>query len=146
MLRATLLVFGLLFATAAAGQALTPAGIWRTFSDRTGEADGLVRIVETNGEFVGTVLAVFAPPAADANPLCEECKGDLRNQPVVGMTILRGLRRDGEQYSGGELLDPDDGETYRCRMRLADGGRTLHVRGFVGISLFGRTQTWKREE
>jgi uncharacterized protein (DUF2147 family) len=146
LIRALAVAFLLLLPGAAIAQALTPAGLWKTFSDHTGEADGLVRIVEVNGEFIGKVLAVFSPPATDPNPLCEECSGELKDQPVVGMTILRGLRWDGEEYSGGEILDPDDGRVYRCRLRLAEGGRKLQVRGFIGISLFGRTQTWERQE
>jgi len=61
------------------------------------------------------------------------------------MAILRGLRWDGEQYSGGEILDPDNGTTYRCRIRIVEDGRKLEVRGFIGVSLFGRTQVWTRE-
>jgi uncharacterized protein (DUF2147 family) len=125
---------------------LSPAGLWKTRSDRTGTVDGLVRIVEGNGEFQGIVEAVFSPPAPSANPRCEECQGDLRNKPVVGMTILRGLRWDGTGYSGGRILDPDDGTVYRCSARLSDGGRRLEVHGFIGIPLFGRTQTWERQD
>ena len=131
---------------AASAQSETPAGLWTTYSDRTGEADGLVRIVEVNGEFEGTVLRVFSPPAPSANPLCEECSGELRDKPIVGMKILRGLRRDGDGFSGGEILDPDEGRVYRCSMRLVDGGRRLEVRGYIGIALFGRTQVWDRQD
>jgi uncharacterized protein (DUF2147 family) len=127
-------------------QPLSPAGLWKTYSDRTGEADGLVRIREVNGEFQGTVEAVFSPPAQSANPLCEECPGALRNTPVVGMTILRGLRWDGEQYSGGQILDPDSGTVYRCTAKLSAAGRKLEIRGFVGIPFFGRTQIWERQD
>lgn len=131
---------------AAAQGAPTPAGLWKTYSDRTGEADGLVRIVELNGEFEGIVQKVFSPPAPSANPLCEECTGELRNKPIVGMRILRGLRRDGEGFSGGEILDPDEGRVYRCNMRLIEGGRKLEVRGYIGIVFFGRTQVWDRQD
>ena len=58
------------------------------------------------------------------------------------MKILRGLRWDGEEYSGGEILDPDDGSVYRCKLRVTGAGQKLEVRGFIGISLFGRTQIW----
>src|SRR3989442_6777258 len=85
-------------------------------------------------------------PSNSPNPLCEECSGELRNAPIVGMKILRRLRWDGEQYSGGEILDPDDGKVYRCRVRLVDGGRKLEVHGFVGVPLLGRTQTWLRAD
>ncbi|HEY6824627.1 MAG TPA: DUF2147 domain-containing protein [Steroidobacteraceae bacterium] len=129
---------------AAAAQAPTPVGLWKTYSDRTGEADGLVRVTQANGELEGTVVKVFSPPAQSANPLCEECPGELRNQPIVGMKILWGMRPEADAYTGGEILDPDEGKVYRCTLRVVAGGRKLEVRGYIGISLFGRTQVWDR--
>lgn len=114
-------------------------------SDKKGEAESLIRIVEVNGELQGKVERIFSPPAPSTNPLCEECKGELKNQPIIGMTIIKGLRRVGEGYTGGEILDPDEGETYKCTVRVTDGGARLEVRGYIGISLFGRTQTWVRQ-
>jgi uncharacterized protein (DUF2147 family) len=128
------------------GQASTPVGLWQTVSDRTGQPDGLVRIVEVNGEYIGTVVAVFSPPAPDANPACELCQGDLKDKPVVGMIILRGVRRSRDGYSTGQILDPDEGEVYKCRIALFDNGHKLDVHGYIGISLFGRSQTWIRKE
>jgi uncharacterized protein (DUF2147 family) len=84
--------------------------------------------------------------ATAPNPVCDQCEGELRNRPVVGMTILRGLRGAGGEYDSGTILDPDEGRTYRCSARLLDGGRRLELRGYVGISLFGRTQIWARED
>jgi uncharacterized protein (DUF2147 family) len=127
-------------------QALSPVGVWQTISDRTGQPDGLVRIVEVNGEYIGTVIAVFSPPAPDAHPLCELCPGELKDKPIVGMVILRGVRKSGDNYSGGQILDPDEGQIYRCRIALRDGGRKLEVRGYIGVPLFGRSQTWIRKE
>jgi uncharacterized protein (DUF2147 family) len=127
----------------AVGQPAAPAGLWQTVNER-GEREALVRIVEVGGELRGSVVQVFSPPAPGANPLCEACSGELRNKPIVGMEILRGLRWDGEQYSGGEILDPDEGRVYRCTVRLLDGGERLEVRGYAGISLFGRSQVWLR--
>jgi uncharacterized protein (DUF2147 family) len=135
-----------LVSSSGVAQHTTPGGVWKTFNERTGEADGLVRITETAGELVGQVTAVFSPPADSPNPLCEECTGELKNKPVIGMTILRGLRWNGEEYSGGTILDPDNGKVYKCAMRLVDSGRKLEVRGYVGIALFGRTQVWERAE
>jgi uncharacterized protein (DUF2147 family) len=139
-------VCALLFAacSGAAAQSATPVGLWRTYSDRTGQADGLVRITTANGELEGTVAEVFSPPAPNAHPLCEACRGELHNQPIVGMKILRRMRPDGDAYSGGEILDPDEGRVYRCTLRMTEDGRKLEVRGYVGISLFGRTQVWDR--
>jgi uncharacterized protein (DUF2147 family) len=128
------------------GQGSTPAGLWQTISDRTGQPRGLVRVEEVNGEYIGTVVAVLSPPAPDANPLCNLCQGDLKDKPVVGMVILRGVRRSGDTYSTGQILDPDEGEVYKCRIALLDEGRKLEVRGFIGIPLLGRSQTWVRKE
>jgi uncharacterized protein (DUF2147 family) len=101
-----------------------------------------VRIVEINGEYIGTVVAVFSPPADSPNPLCTECKGDLKDKPTVGMTILHGVKRLPDGYSAGEILDPDEGQVYRCRLAQIEGGRKLEVRGYIGIPLFGRSQIW----
>jgi uncharacterized protein (DUF2147 family) len=127
----------------AVAQSAAPAGLWQTVNER-GEREALVRIVEVAGELRGNVVEVYSPPAPSAQPLCEACSGALRNQPIVGMEILRGLRWDGERYSGGEILDPDEGRAYRCTLRLLQGGERLEVRGYVGISLFGRSQVWLR--
>jgi len=139
--------FVLLLALAAPGlvlaQAGSPAGVWTTINDKTGKPEGRVHIEERDGEYVGTVLAVLSQ--TDPHPTCDRCKGELKGRPVVGMTILQGLRRSGDAFTGGSLLDPDDGETYRCNAALVDAGSRLELRGYIGISLFGRTQTWVRE-
>ncbi len=103
-----------------------------------------MRIEEKDGEFLGTVVRVF--DAAAPNPLCERCEGALKDKPVVGMTILRGLRREQGGFGGGTILDPDEGRSYRCRAQLVDGGRRLELRGYVGLPLLGRTQVWVRSE
>ncbi len=92
----------------------------------------------------GRVAAILDPAKRDA--VCRKCTDDRRDKPVMGMQIMRGMKPDGARWDGGEILDPENGETYRCTMRLEDGGRKLVVRGFVGISLFGRSQTWIRAE
>jgi uncharacterized protein (DUF2147 family) len=141
----TLLIFAVASSPGLAQQA-TPAGVWKTFNERTGQADGLVKILESNGEFIGQVTAVFSPPADNPNPVCDACAGELKNKPVVGMTIIRGIRRSGEDYAGGTILDPDSGTVYQCKLRVTDNGRKLEVRGYAGIPLFGRTQIWERTE
>ena len=141
-----LFVLVLVWSGPAWGQASTPVGLWQTVSDRTGQPDGLVRILEVDGEYIGTVVAVYSPPAPDAHPLCELCQGDLKDRPIVGMNILRGVRRTATTYSTGEILDPDEGQVYKCRIALLDDGRKLEVRGYIGIPLFGRSQTWIRKE
>ena len=129
----------------AAAQA-TPVGFWNTISDTDGQPTGLVEIQETDGgEYVGIVRGILAH-ATREDSLCTKCSGVLKNAPVIGMTILRRMRRNGDEWSGGEILDPENGKTYRATMRLTDGGKKLIVRGYIGISLFGRSQTWLRRE
>ena len=131
--------------SAASASELSPVGLWKTIDDNTGKPRGLVGIMEVNGEYQGKVEKIFTAPGEDPDPKCEKCDGARRNQPVIGMTILWGLTKQGDEYQGGEILDPENGKVYRATMKLnGDGGR-LDVRGFIGFSLFGRTQTWLRE-
>jgi uncharacterized protein (DUF2147 family) len=125
---------------------LSPVGVWKTIDDRTGKPRGLVRITQADGEYQGKVEKIYPKPGEEPNPRCEKCKGTRHDQPVIGMAILSGLKKQGEEYQGGEILDPENGKVYRVKMKLQDGGRTLHVRGFIGFSLLGRTQIWIREE
>jgi uncharacterized protein (DUF2147 family) len=127
--------------------AASPAGVWRTIDDNTHKPRSLVRIVEVNGQLQGKVEKVFAEPGADPAPLCAKCEGERNNKPIVGMTILWGMKKkDDNQWKGGEILDPKNGKTYSCKITLSDDGQSLTVRGFVGLSLLGRSQTWQRVE
>ena len=124
----------------------SPVGLWRTIDDHTGKPRGLVQITEANGEYQGRVTKTFPKPGEDPNRRCEKCEGARQNQPVIGMTILWGIRKQGDEYQDGEILDPETGKIYRARIRLEDGGKRLDVRGFIGFSLIGRSQIWIREE
>lgn len=146
MLRQLMFAVLFCFVSAAAIAADTPVGVWRTIDDKTGKEKSLVRIVEVQGELRGTIERLFREPGEDPNPNCDKCPGDKKGKPVIGMTILTGLKRTGEGYAGGEILDPVNGKTYRCKMWTVDGGTKLNVRGFIGVSLLGRTQVWVREE
>ena len=125
---------------------LSPLGLWKTIDDTTGEPRGLVRIREVNGQYEGRVEKIFPKPGDEPNPKCEKCAGVRHDQPVIGMTILWDLMKQGEEYQGGQILDPENGKIYRARMKLIDNGQKLDVRGFIGISLFGRSQIWIRAE
>jgi uncharacterized protein (DUF2147 family) len=124
----------------------SPVGLWRTIDDQTGQPKGLVRIREVDGKLEGKIEKAFPKPGEDPAPKCDKCDGARHNQPVLGMTILWGLTKQGDEYQGGEILDPESGKIYRVKMKLADGGKKLEVRGFIGISLLGRSQIWLREE
>jgi len=122
---------------------LGPEGLWKTTDDRTGKPRGIVRIYQENGALYGRVEATLDP--AEVRQVCDLCSDERRNKPVVGMIVMRGLRKNGGEYNGGDILDPDTGSVYRCKIRIEDQGRKLIVRGFIGFSLFGRTQTWIRQ-
>lgn len=121
----------------------SPAGLWKTIDDKTGRARGFVRIYEQQGQLFGKIESSVTPE--EAREVCSKCSGERRNKPVIGMVILSGMKKDGSEYDGGEILDPDTGRVYRCRMRLEENGKRLILRGYVGFSLLGRSQTWLRE-
>jgi len=130
----------------ALAQGESPAGLWRTVDDKTGKERSLVRIVDNAGVFEGKVEKLLKrQPDDDPDGLCRKCEGDRKDKPIVGMTILWGLKKDAEQFTGGEILDPKNGKIYRAKMKLLEGGRKLEVRGYIGVSLLGRSQTWYRE-
>lgn len=125
----------------------SPAGLWKTIDDKTQQERSLVRIVEANGAYEGRVERILnRQPDDDPQNLCRACTGERKDKPIIGMTILWGLKKDGEGFAGGEILDPKNGKTYRCKMRVSEDGRRLDVRGYIGVSLIGRTQTWIREQ
>ena len=139
----------LLLVAATAGHAATDtaAGLWRTIDDATGKVRSVVRIDEHGGTYSGTVEQILLTlPDDDPQHRCVHCTGERKDQPVVGMTILWGMHRDGDTYSDGQILDPHNGKTYSAKMTLLDGGKKLDVRGFIGFSLIGRSQIWVRDE
>jgi uncharacterized protein (DUF2147 family) len=135
-----------MLAGAAAADTSSPVGVWKTIDDKTKKERSIIRVTEVNGEFQGVVEKIFDQPGDDPAHLCKDCKGDRKDKPIIGMTILWGLKKQGDGWGGGEILDPKNGKIYRCKMSLAADGKSLNVRGFIGISLIGRTQTWLREE
>ena len=136
----------LLAATAPAAVAqpsASPVGLWKTVDDETKQAKSLVRIFEKDGALAGRVEKILTEQA-DAK--CDKCTDERKDQPVVGMTILTGMRAAGDRWEGGRILDPNNGKVYSSLMKLLDGGRKLEVRGYIGAALFGRSQVWLREE
>jgi len=131
-------------AIAAYGAEISPAGIWKTIDDKTGQARGIIRVYQDNGLWFGRIEASLNP--ADRNERCDKCSDERKDKPVIGMVIMRGLTRRGAEYNGGDILDPETGWVYRCRFSLSPDGKKLLVRGFIGISVLGRTQTWIRLE
>lgn len=131
---------------AARADGASPAGLWRNIDDETKQPKALVRITESGGVFSGRIEKILTDKP-DAR--CDQCTDERKDQPVQGMTIINGIRKSDStegQFDGGNILDPNNGKVYRCRLRLADGGRKLEVRGYIGAPLLGRTQTWIREQ
>jgi len=136
----------LLLSTNAHAEAATPIGTWATVSDSTGKVASTVRLWLEDGKLVGRIASLVREEGEDPNPLCEECPGDQKDQPVIGLEILSGLIQDGSEWNGGLILDPENGKHYRCIIRVADDNQTMEVRGFIGFALFGRSQTWHRRD
>ena len=126
-------------------QESSPVGVWRSIDDKTKKERSIIRISEVNGELEGVVEKIYDQPGDDPAHLCKECKGDLKDKPIVGMKILRGLKKEGAAWTGGEILDPKNGRVYKAKITPSKDGKSLDVRGFIGVSLIGRTQTWLRE-
>jgi uncharacterized protein (DUF2147 family) len=122
----------------------TPVGTWTTIDDVSQQPRALVRISEHDGVLSGRIVRLFREPGEDPDPRCEKCDGARHDERVTGMTILWNVRRDGGDWNGGEILDPESGDVYRVTLHPADDGRTLEVRGYIGFPLLGRTQVWRR--
>ena len=124
----------------------SPVGLWMIINVMTGKPGCLIRIELVDGQYQGRIEKIFPDPNEDPNPRCVRCEGARRNQPIVGLNLIWGLTQQGDEYSGGEILNPGSGKTYRVRLKLEDGGQKLDVRGFIGFSLLGRSLTWLRVE
>jgi len=132
-------------ATLAHAQA-TPAGLWKTIDDATHKERSLVRITESGGIFTGRIEKSL-DPESKAGEVCDKCVDDRKDKPLIGMAIIRNTRQNADDktvWDGGDITDPDNGKTYRLRLKPQDGGKTLEVRGYIGP--FYRNQSWIRVE
>ena len=134
-----------LFAMLAHAQA-TPAGLWKTIDDETKQEKSLVRIVDGGGVLTGKVEKVLDPTKQDEK--CDKCTDARKDQPKLGMVIIEGVKKHADEpyWDGGTILDPNNGKVYKVRLKPVDAGKTLEVRGYIGMALLGRTQTWVRVE
>ena len=123
------------------GQNHAVTGKWRTIDDQSGKAKAIVEIYERSGKIYGKVIDIF--DAEKKKNLCVHCPGDEKNKPVLGLVVIKGLTKNGNEYNSGKILDPTSGKLYKCFLVL-EGNDKLKVRGYIGVPLFGRTQTWIR--
>ena len=119
----------------------TVVGRWKTIDDETGKAKGVVEIYEKDGKYYGKIVEILE--AEHRHKKCTLCEGADKDNPILGLTFIKGLKKDGDEYNGGKVLDPKNGKVYKCYITL-EGNDKLKVRGYIGISLFGRTQYWYR--
>ena len=148
ILPATVALFTFVFAgipaiTSHAADLQSPIGLWKTVDDKTGMPRAMVRIFVQDGKYFGRIEQSFT--AGAETRVCSVCTDERKNQPIIGLLIIRNVTlRDGD-YSGGDILDPENGSVYRCKFHLEKDGTVLVVRGFIGISLLGRSQIWQRQ-
>ena len=127
---------------AIAGSSPSPVGVWTTIDDDGKTPKAVVQIEQRGSKLFGKIIELIRPDRP--NPKCDECDGDLKGKPIQGMQILWDLEEDGDEWSGGKILDPNNGKVYRCYVEVVEGGAQLKVRGYIGISLLGRTQYWRK--
>lgn len=116
-------------------------GQWETFDDETKKKKSVIEIYKTNNLYFAKIIESFA---SEKNAVCETCTGTSKNKPIIGLIIIENLTKDGDEFNGGTIMDPENGKIYKCYLELMDKNK-LKVRGYLGFSLFGRTQYWLKK-
>ncbi|WP_299160465.1 DUF2147 domain-containing protein [uncultured Tenacibaculum sp.] len=118
-------------------------GKWQNIDEETNKVDSVIEVYEKNGKAFAKIIEITDEDRQNA--VCDKCKGKRKNIPILGMNILTGLKKDGDEWSGGKILDPKNGKEYKCYIKLENNNK-LKIRGYIGFAAFGRTAYWYRNK
>lgn len=145
-----LLSSSLLMASASVFATADIQGTWRSIDDKTGFSKGIIEITKADdGSYSGKIIEVIPRPGYTPKTTCDKCSGALKNKPILGMTVLSGMKQSSKnerEFTGGRILDPLTGKSYKSKMKLNSSGSRLNMRGYVGVEVVGRSQTWIRQD
>ena len=142
------IVFFILSTLMATGESVSPEGYWKTIDDKNGEVKSIVKVwVDESGELNGRIVKIFPKEGEDPDPVCDKCKGKLKDQKIIGMLFMWGFSKNGEKWVNGEIVDPENGKQYHCQVSSRNEGKELKVYGYIKLIFkIGRTQTWFRTD